>query len=144
LVDQIPSGIFLYDLESRVVGLSRTVNGEVVVMPASHMDIVSNSLLRESPRLVNGFYYLEPTLDQAASPQEYTAVVSHPYLAAVKAGSPAQKAGLRSGDNIISLGGDVLTKDTPLSLLLERHNHSASLAIQIERQGKVLDILLER
>jgi len=54
----------------------------------------------------------------------------------VSAGSPAEQAGLRSGDRIVSIGGEEVADWSWLSFLVQKHGaDGASVPLKIERNG---------
>jgi serine protease Do len=66
---------------------------------------------------------------------------------AVVKNSPAEKAGLKSGDIILEFNGTRITKDRPLAELVEEHKVGDTVRLKVLRDGKQFDtnaILSER
>lgn len=58
------------------------------------------------------------------------------YVSEVKAGSAAEKIGIRAGDRIVSVDGTKITKTEQLQEIFEKYNVGDSLKIVVERNGK--------
>ncbi len=63
-------------------------------------------------------------------------------VTAVVADSPAAKAGLRAGDDLLALGGQALVSTADASWALHRAPESGPLAASIRREGKVVSAAL--
>ena len=63
-------------------------------------------------------------------------------LEAVTPGSPAVQAGLKAGDIITKLSGEAVTKDHPLSELIQKHEVGENVSITYVRDGKELKVQL--
>ncbi|MBI2055334.1 MAG: trypsin-like peptidase domain-containing protein [Candidatus Sungbacteria bacterium] len=54
--------------------------------------------------------------------------------------SPADKAGLKSGDIILELGGERISADRPLSSLIEKHRVGEAVALKVLRGTETLNL----
>lgn len=65
--------------------------------------------------------------------------------AAVLPGSPAERAGIREGDSILSADGEELTEDVPLGNIIQRHVPGESMTLQIQRgnEQREVEVTLE-
>jgi C-terminal processing protease CtpA/Prc len=79
---------------------------------------------------------ISETMDITASPNATSFVYKrYPTLLAVEPGSPAQKAGLASGDEIVALGGrDMVSGPVDITSLLKP---GSPLAVRIRRDGEL-------
>jgi regulator of sigma E protease len=65
----------------------------------------------------------------------------HPQIRSVNSGSPAEKAGLRSGDVILGVRGHEITRDRPLVKIINE-NPSVPLTLSVRREGQVQDVVV--
>lgn len=56
--------------------------------------------------------------------------------AAITAGSPAEKAGLKEGDIILELGGEKITADNGLTKIISKYNPEDRIALKFLRNGQ--------
>ncbi len=59
---------------------------------------------------------------------------------AVVSGSPAAKAGLKSGDVILSVNGTDITQDNPLSNLISQYQVGQTITLSVLRKGKTITL----
>lgn len=62
--------------------------------------------------------------------------------AAVTAGSPAEKAGLKEGDVILEMGGEKVTKDNSLAKIISKYDPFDSVDLKILRDGQEMTVTL--
>ncbi|MEK7649449.1 MAG: trypsin-like peptidase domain-containing protein [Patescibacteria group bacterium] len=81
-------------------------------------------------------------LDEAVAKERKLTVTSGALVAsddggpAVTAGSPAEKAGIKTGDIIIEFGGEKSTVGTPLAELIQKHGVGETISVKLIRDGK--------
>ena len=66
--------------------------------------------------------------------------MSSPQIVAVDPGSPAERAGLVPGDEIVSIGGEVARDVIRWQLLTD----SAEVELAVEREGRSLDVIVHK
>lgn len=59
---------------------------------------------------------------------------------AVIPNSPADKAGIKSGDIIIAISGEQITRDNSLNFLVQKYNVGDTIALKILRDGKEIEL----
>jgi S1-C subfamily serine protease len=59
---------------------------------------------------------------------------------AVVEGSPAEDAGLRAGDIITGVAGDIIDRDNPLDLLLLKHAPGEEITLDVLREGDEIEV----
>jgi hypothetical protein len=64
-------------------------------------------------------------------------------VSAVVAGGPAARAGLRPGDRLLKVGADAVGSLADLRRALEAHKPGDRLALEVQRDGKVLPLTVE-
>lgn len=85
--------------------------------------------------------YIGVTVGNVASDAYYGAVAGV-YIAEVDAGSPAEEAGLREGDMIISIDGVAITKTDDIIDVRDQHVPGDEMVIVIERNGRQMELTL--
>ena len=66
---------------------------------------------------------------------------------AVAAGSPAEQAGLKAGDIILELSGELVDTDHTLASLIQKHHPGDEITLKVLREGKEFEVkvkLMER
>ena len=72
----------------------------------------------------------------------YYGAVEGVYIAEVDAGSPAEEAGLREGDMIISVDGVAITRSEDILDVRDQHVPGDEMIIVIERNGRQMELTL--
>ncbi len=140
------SGGPLVNLEGEVIGMNTAVAGNAqnigFAIPISEIKALVANVAKDGklnqPYL--GVRYAAITKD-LASKQNLTVtqgalVVGDSSSPAVVSGSPADKAGLQSGDIITKVGGDAITSKVSLTALISKHKVGESVQITYIRDGK--------
>jgi len=115
------------------------------LMKNRFVQVAVDKLLNRTPYVSLGFSYVDLYRLPVASATDKVAVGVLVYNAqrpAVLAGSKAQKAGLRSGDIIISLGGEVIGYQTSLMELLVNKKPGDTVLVKIMRNGQEQELTI--
>jgi S1-C subfamily serine protease len=140
------SGGALADAHSRVVGINTAVAGVglglAVPVNATTRRIIS-ALMRDGRvrRAYLGIVSVPEPLPTAL--QERFGRRSGLRVAEVVAGGPAERAGLRTGDLLISAGGRPVEKAQDLQRLMFSEAIGQPLAITVMRNGALVDVIAE-
>ncbi len=105
-----------------------------------------DKLLTRSPYVTFGFSYVDLyrlPQSQTADKPSVGALVYANGRSAVSAGSPAQKAGLRSGDIILSIGGETVGYNASVMELLTSKKAGETVTVKIMRQDKEQELLFQ-
>lgn len=140
------SGGALVDSASRVVGISTAVAGIglglAVPVNATTRRIVTALLLDGHVRRS----YLGVAVAPSPLPPEVAATVGRDHgirLVHVEPGSPAERAGLRPGDLVVTVAGRPVADAQGLQRLLVDHPPGDPLAITTFRMGAMVDVIAE-
>ena len=60
--------------------------------------------------------------------------------AAVLPGSPAEKAGIKEGDIILELNGEILNLEHTLASVIQKHQVDEDVSLKVFRDGKELEV----
>jgi S1-C subfamily serine protease len=140
------SGGALADSHSRVVGINTAVAGIgvglAVPVNATTRRIISTLISRGRVRRA----YLGIVSVPAPLPAQLAKRFGRPSglrVADVVPGSPAARAGLRSGDLLLSAGGQPVQKSQDLQRLMFSDAIGRPLAITVMRNGALVDVIAE-
>jgi S1-C subfamily serine protease len=134
------SGGPLADAQGRVIGMNTSIrtadgtNGSVGVGFA----IPSDTLTAVAKRIVNG-----ESLDVAylgVRGSAPTGSSSGVVLIDIRPDSPAEKAGLKDGDEVQAIDGDAVANMSSLSARIQLHQPGDTVTLTIERDGQQLDV----
>src|SRR5580658_9168897 len=140
------SGGALADAHSRVVGINTAVAGVglglAVPVNATTRRIIS-ALMRDG-RVRRAYLGIVSTPEPLPAPlQERFARKSGLRVAEVVADGPAARAGLRTGDLLISAGGQPVQKAQDLQRLMFSEAIGRPLAITVMRNGALVDVIAQ-
>ena len=140
------SGGALADAHSRVVGINTAVAGVglglAVPVNATTRRIIS-ALIRDG-RVRRAYLGIVSTPEPLPAPlQERFARKSGLRVAEVVADGPAARAGLRTGDLLISAGGQPVQKAQDLQRLMFSEAIGRPLAITVMRNGALVDVIAQ-
>ena len=140
------SGGALADAHSRVVGINTAVAGVglglAVPVNATTRRIIS-ALIRDG-RVRRAYLGIVSTPEPLPAPlQERLARKSGLRVAEVVADGPAARAGLRTGDLLISAGGQPVQKAQDLQRLMFSEAIGRPLAITVMRNGALVDVIAQ-
>jgi len=144
------SGGPLLNLQGQVIGIDTAIVsgaqniGFALPINTAKRDITS---VRATGQIIVpylGVRYVQLTPDIAS--QNKLSVVSGAYVQggsdgpAIVSGSPADKAGIKSGDVIVAVNGTKVDQDHPLGTLIANYNVGDTITVTISRGGKDLDL----
>jgi S1-C subfamily serine protease len=140
------SGGALADAHSRVVGINTAVAGVglglAVPVNATTRRIIS--ALMQDGRVRRAYLGIVSTPEPLPAPlQERFARKSGLRVAEVVADGPAARAGLRTGDLLISAGGQPVQKAQDLQRLMFSEAIGRPLAITVMRNGALVDVIAQ-
>lgn len=146
------SGGPLVDLNGEVIGINTAIaagaEGIGFAIPSNDVKSVIESVQKNGKivRPYLGVRYL--LLDEAKAKELQIDVKGGALLTgdeangefAVIPGSPADKAGLRMKDVILSVDGQTVTADSPLQVLIGQKNPGDTVTLHVWRSGKEMDV----
>lgn len=148
------SGGPLFDMYGQVIGItsaklsgssssSATIEGLGFAIPINDAIKVAQDLLENgyvSGRPYMGITYLAVTDAQTAAQLNVTAYGV--YVVDVVQGGPADKAGLKTGDRIVSIDGTEIAQKDDLGTLIQQHAAGDTLSITVAREGQMQTVSL--
>ena len=146
------SGGPLFNEYGEVVGIvsakyssyaSQSVEGLGFAIPINDAIKVAQDLLENgyvSGRPYMGITYLAVTDAQTAAQLNVTAYGV--YVVDVVQGGPADKAGLKTGDRIVSIDGTEIAQKDDLGTLIQQHAAGDTLSITVAREGQMQTVSL--
>ena len=146
------SGGALVNLQGQVIGINTLVAGAAepgvqaqgigfaIAMDTAKpiADELTSSGHAVHPFIGISFGALTPGLARQLGTNAQNGVV----IGQVAAGSPAEQAGLRSGDVIVAIGGQQITDESTLPSVLSQHKPGDNLTLSIVRGGQQQDMQL--
>ena len=143
------SGGGLFNMNGELIGLvnakssSSDAEGLGFAIPINDAIKVAQDLLENgyvSGRPYMGITYLAVTDAQTAAQLNVTAYGV--YVVDVVQGGPADKAGLKTGDRIVSIDGTEIAQKDDLGTLIQQHAAGDSLSITVAREGQMQTVSL--
>ncbi len=147
------SGGPLVDLVGEVIGVNTLIvrnnsNGGYVeglgfAIPSNTVNIISNELIKNGfvsrPYVGISYQPINPTIAQ-----RYNLTVQWGiYVSDVAANSPADSAGIKTGDIITKIGGTPIDEQHPYLNTLFNFTPNQVISIELVRNGKVLEVSLK-
>ena len=127
-----------FNTDGDLIGLAYTTKDEVVLLPAEYLKQGVKHLLNDTSRPVLGLRYVD--LENNNGFIRKGVLVYHPSLAVVETNLPAYKAGLKSGDQIVSVNNDVISASNSLSAIVQNYRPGDKVIFKISRAGIEQDI----
>ena len=143
------SGGGLFNMNGELIGLvnakssSSDAEGLGFAIPINDAIKVAQDLLENgyvSGRPYMGITYLAVTDAQTAAQLNVTAYGV--YVVDVAQGGPADKAGLKTGDRIVSIAGTEIAQKDDLGTLIQQHAAGDTLSITVAREGQMQTVSL--
>ena len=143
------SGGGLFNMNGELIGLvnakssSSDAEGLGFAIPINDAIQVAQDLLENgyvSGRPYMGITYLAVTNAQTAAQLNVNAYGV--YVVDVVQGGPADKAGLKAGDRIVSIDGTEIARKDDLGTLMQQHTAGDTLSITVARDGQMQTVSL--
>ena len=143
------SGGGLFNMNGELIGLvnakssSSDAEGLGFAIPINDAIKVAQDLLENgyvSGRPYMGITYLAVTDAQTAAQLNVSAYGV--YVVDVAQGGPADKAGLKAGDRIVSIDGTEIAQKDDLGTLIQQHAAGDTLSITVAREGQMQTVSL--
>lgn len=130
-----------FNTDGDLIGLAYTKGEEVVLLPSEYLKQSVKHLLNDTERPTMGVYYLD--LENNSGFVRKGVILYHPTLRAVNLNSSAYEAGLKAGDQIVSVNNDVISANNSLSAVIQNYRAGDKIILKISREGVEQDIELE-
>ena len=143
------SGGGLFNMNGELIGLvnakssSSDAEGLGFAIPINDAIEVAQDLLENgyvSGRPYMGITYIAVTDSQTAAQLNVNAYGV--YVVDVVQGGPADKAGLKTGDRIVSIDGTEIAQKDDLGTLIQQHSAGDTLSITVARDGQMQTVSL--
>ena len=143
------SGGGLFNMNGELIGLvnakssSSDAEGLGFALPINDAIQVAQDLLENgyvSGRPYMGITYIAVTDAQTAAQLNVNAYGV--YVVDVVQGGPADKAGLKAGDRIVSIDGNEIAQKDDLGTLMQQHTAGDTLSITVARDGQMQTVSL--
>ena len=122
------------DSDAEGLGFAIPINDAMKVA----QDLLENGYVTGRPYM--GITYLAVTDAQTA--QQLGVNAYGIYVADVVKGGPADKAGLKVGDRIVSIDGTEVAQKTDLGTIIQQHSAGDTLSITVARGGQMQTVSL--
>lgn len=132
-----------------IIGESREDAGtKMFIVPVNHLQYAIDQYLEKGKieRAVLGVYYAALSKENAYLARnsfDHGALIYSPsgqQGLAVLAGSPADQAGIRVGDIILSVNGEEVNPDQNLADLISKYKPGDTISLKIVRDGKEMEV----
>ncbi|TLM65660.1 MAG: PDZ domain-containing protein [Actinobacteria bacterium] len=141
------SGGALIDRSGKVVGINSALVSDTGKDAGIGFAIPIKRALEVADQLITGGVVGHPflgingqTIDERLAADKKLPVRSGAYVAEVIKGTGAQKAGIKAGDVVVSLGGAKIRSMEDLIYEVRRHNVGDTVTLGIVRAGKEIEI----
>ena len=143
------SGGGLFNMNGELIGLvnakssSSNAEGLGFAIPINDAIQVAQDLLENgyvSGRPYMGITYIAVTDAQTAA--QFNVNAYGVYVVDVVQGGPADKAGLKAGDRIVSIDGTEIAQKDDLGTLMQQHTAGDTLSITVARDGQMQTVSL--
>ena len=143
------SGGGLFNMNGELIGLvnakssSSDAEGLGFAIPINDAIQVAQDLLENgyvSGRPYMGITYIAVTDAQTAA--QFNVNAYGVYVVDVVQGGPADKAGLKAGDRIVSIDGNEIAQKDDLGTLMQQHTAGDTLSITVARDGQMQTVSL--
>jgi len=127
-----------FNLDGNLIGLSYNVASETLLIPSEYLRQAVKNLLNNTERTNLGVRYVD--MENNSGFDRKGNLVYNPQYVAVVYNSPAYKAGIRSGDQIVAVNNDIVSSYRTLTSILQNYRPGDRVIIKILRSGQEQDI----
>ena len=127
-----------FNLSGDLIGLSYNVADETLLIPAEYLKQAVKHLLNNTERSQLGVRYVD--MENNSGFDRKGVLVYNPQYPAVTYNSPAYKAGIKSGDQIVAINNDIISSYRTLTSILQNYRLGDTVIIKILRGGAEQDI----
>ncbi len=137
-----PAGTYAspyFNLKGDLVGLVY-YNGDdqTLLIPAEYIKQSIKNLLNNTERPKFGVRYVD--LDNNSGFESKGSLVYHPQLVAVAYNSPANKAGIKTNDQIVAVNNDAISGYRTLTSIMQNYRLGDKVIVKVLRDGEEQDI----
>jgi S1-C subfamily serine protease len=127
-----------FNLNGDLLGISYNIEDNTLLIPAEYIKQAVKNLLNNTERSQLGLRYVD--MENNSGFDRKGNLVYNPQYAAVTYGSPAFKAGLKSGDQIVAVNNDIISSYRTLTSILQNYRIGDKIILKILREGQEQDI----
>lgn len=127
-----------FNLGGDLIGVSYSIEDEMLLIPTEYIKQSVKNLLNNTERSSFGVRYID--LENNSGFDRKGNLVYNPQYASVVYNSPAYKAGIKSGDQIVAVNNDVISAYRSLTSILQNYRPGDLVIIKILRNGQEQDI----
>jgi len=120
-----------FNMNGNLVGLSYTLNKENMLIPAEYLKQAVKHLLDNTERVELGIRYLD--MENNSGFIRKGNLVYHPSLRAVEYNSVGYIAGLKAGDQIVSVNNEIISSTNTLTSILQNYRIGDTVTFKILR-----------
>lgn len=139
--DSLVTGSPYFNLDGDMVGIAYNVENESLLLPAEYLKQAVKNLLNETERVLLGIRYVD--MENNSGFDRRGNLVYNPQYSAVVYNSPAYKAGIVSGDQIVAINNDTISSYRSLTSILQNYRVGDEVVIKLLRDGVEQDIKVE-
>jgi S1-C subfamily serine protease len=125
-------------MDGSLVGLSYSLNQENILIPAEYLKQAVKHLLDNTERVGLGIRYLD--MENNSGFIRKGNLIYHPSLRAVEYNSVGYTAGLKAGDQIVSVNNEIISSTNTLTSILQNYRIGDKVVFKILRNEVEQDI----
>lgn len=127
-----------FNLTGDLLGLSYNVEDEILLIPSEYIKQAVKNLLNNTERFKLGIRYVD--MENNSGFDRKGSLVYNPQTVPVVYNSPAYKAGIKLGDQIVAINNDIISNHRSLTSILQNYRPGDVVIIKILREGIEQDI----
>jgi len=127
-----------FNTEGDLAGLAYEFDDQIALIPAEYLKQGVKHLLDNTDRPKLGVYYIN--LENNSGFARKGNWVYHPSVTPVQLNSAAYKAGIKAGDQIVSVNNDLISTSNSLSSVIQNYRVGDKVILKISRDGVEQDI----